>query len=121
MRVLRAIARRAGVSAMTVGLAAAATVAMSSPSHAAADAITVTVRITVNVPVRFPAVGLQGADWRSCHRGFVLGQAKELSVTARKGWPFRVYPSESCYTFLVVPSREIIPEHDGQMFDIALG
>lgn len=120
MRLLRAIARRAGVSVMTIGLAAAGTVAISSPSHAA-DEVTVIVRVIVNVPLSQPSVGVQTATDRHCYRDFVLGQARELSVTTRKGWQARIYPSAGCYTFLVVPSQAITAEYDGQVFDVTLG
>jgi len=122
MRLLRAIARRTAVSVMTIGLAAAATVAMSSPSHAADD-VTVTMRVTLNIPITGPAVAIEvngKFSGSNCHRRFVLGQTRELRVTAPKGAQIRLYPSVDCY-FLKVPRSEILsPEYDGQVFDVTL-
>lgn len=122
MRLFSAIARRAATSAMAVGLAVAGTVAMSAPSHAA-DNVTVTVRVTLTAPNTHPSVAFKvdgSVSGRNCHRGLVLGQARELSLTAPKGHQVTVYPSVHCYFLLAKGSTVITPERDGQVFDLTL-
>ncbi|MGI5373177.1 hypothetical protein ACQEV2_02710 [Streptomyces sp. CA-251387] len=113
---LRPALRRTRVSALAASLAAAGALTLTSPTSAAAHAdVTATLRVTVTAD---DSVMTQTAGVYTCHSGFTVGQAKDISVTVPAGHWVQVFNSHGCYDALHISGAAI--ETDGQIISFTL-
>lgn len=113
---LRPALRRTRVSALAAGLAVAGALAVAAPASAAAQAdVTGTLRVTITDG---DSVMTQTAGVYTCHDGFTVGQAKDISVTVPAGQWVQVFSSHGCYDALNISGAYI--ETDGQVIPFTL-
>lgn len=113
---LRPALRRSQVSALTASLAAAGALTLLSPASAAAQAdVTATLRVTVTDG---DSVMTQTAGVYTCHSGFTVGRAKDISVTVPAGQWVQVFSSHGCYDAINISGATI--ETDGQIISFTL-
>ncbi|MCX5337385.1 hypothetical protein [Streptomyces sp. NBC_00140] len=115
MRLFPALSRTR-VTALATGLAATAVLAAGTPASTTAQAdVTATLRVTVTDG---DSVMTQTAGQYTCHSGFTVGQAKDISVTVPAGQWVQVFSSHGCYDAIDISGTYI--ETAGQVITFTL-
>jgi hypothetical protein len=111
----RTLLRRTGFSALAVGMAAAGTLALSSPVTAAEQDVTATLRVTVTSG---DSVYTQINGSYTCHQDFTVGRAKDIRVTVPAGQWIQVFSSHGCYDSITIGGTTV--DAGGQVIDLTL-
>ncbi|WP_159053042.1 hypothetical protein [Streptomyces regalis] len=113
---LRPAPGRTRVSALAAGLAVAGAPALTTPASAAAQAeVTATLRVTITDG---DSVMTQTAGVYTCHSGFIVGRAKDISVPVPAGQWVQVFSSHGCYDSINISGANV--ETDGQVISFTL-
>jgi hypothetical protein len=113
---LRSVLSRTRFPALAAGLAATAALTVGTPASAAAQAdVTATLRVTVTDG---DSVMTQTAGQYTCHSGFTVGQAKDISVTVPAGQWVQVFSSHGCYDAITISGTYV--ETEGQVITFTL-
>ncbi|MBT2419322.1 hypothetical protein J7F01_32630 [Streptomyces sp. ISL-22] len=114
---LRPAPRRTRLCALAAGLAAAGALTLTAPASAvpAQADVTATLRVTITDG---DSVMTQTAGVHTCHSGFSVGRAKDISVTVPAGQWVQVFSSHGCYDAINISGATI--ETEGQVISFTL-